>query len=208
MRCLVVGRACGRLPEGRRSLELRENARPQAHGSCRGGPPGSVSNLGICRGTLVACQTHHCQPGSSSHVHRLRRVRLPSRRFGVLDLEALPGSCLRARGDHGSSSSKSAFHAPLSHQADDAEEGVLHHRALRRGQSWRCRQASHSLDGRGHAGDEPRVAEAAHLFDDRQQVLALLRQLVFDARRRLCVAPADDDPFLLERAAAPKASVG
>src|SRR6188472_3139094 len=51
-----------------------------------------------------------------------------------------------------------------------------------------------------HVAAEPVVAEAAHLLDDRLQRLALLRQLVLDARRRLGVAAADDDSFRLEPA--------
>src|SRR5204862_3953578 len=46
--------------------------------------------------------------------------------------------------------------------------------------------------------DEPRVAEAAHLVDDRQKRLALVRQFVLDTRRRLGVAPAHDDALVLE----------
>src|SRR6185312_8779460 len=52
------------------------------------------------------------------------------------------------------------------------------------------------------AVDDPLVAEAAHLIDDRQERLALLGQLVLDARRRLGVAAADDDPRVLERSKA------
>src|SRR6478736_9648296 len=52
------------------------------------------------------------------------------------------------------------------------------------------------------AVDDPLVPEAAHLVDDRQERLALLGQLVLDARGRLGVAAADDDLFLLERAQA------
>jgi hypothetical protein len=47
---------------------------------------------------------------------------------------------------------------------------------------------------------EPFVSEAAHLFDDRKKTSALLVQLVFDARRRLRIAPADDEVLLLEHA--------
>jgi tetratricopeptide (TPR) repeat protein len=47
---------------------------------------------------------------------------------------------------------------------------------------------------------EPLASEAAHLADDREQRLALRRQLVLDARRRLGVAPADEDRLLLEDA--------
>ena len=46
--------------------------------------------------------------------------------------------------------------------------------------------------------DQPVVAEAAHRLDDRQQRVALAGQLVLDARRRLGVALALDDPLLLE----------
>src|SRR3954469_11710917 len=47
---------------------------------------------------------------------------------------------------------------------------------------------------------EPAVAELTHRVDDRQQGLALRRQLVLDARRRLGVAAALDDSFALELA--------
>ena len=46
------------------------------------------------------------------------------------------------------------------------------------------------------------MAEAAHLVDDRQQRRALLGQLVLDPRRRLRVAPPDDDVLRLEPAEA------
>ncbi len=49
---------------------------------------------------------------------------------------------------------------------------------------------------------EPLVAEAAHLVDDRQQRPALPGQLVLDPRRRLRVAPPDDDVLRLEPAEA------
>src|SRR5581483_341160 len=47
---------------------------------------------------------------------------------------------------------------------------------------------------------EPGVAEAPHGVDDREEGLALLGQLVLDARRRLRIAVPLDDPLLLERA--------
>ncbi len=54
------------------------------------------------------------------------------------------------------------------------------------------------LDVRRLVGHEPRVAEAAHRLDDRQQVVALVGQVVLDPRRRLGVAPAHDDSLLLQ----------
>ncbi len=47
-------------------------------------------------------------------------------------------------------------------------------------------------------GHEPVVAEVAHRLDDRQERLALLRQLVLDPRRRLGVALPQDDPLDFE----------
>src|SRR5207253_8388673 len=79
--------------------------------------------------------------------------------------------------------------------------------AARRVRSARHRDGERALQGPGEdlederlAGHEPGVSEAPHLLDDRQQLLALVRQLVLDPRRRLGVAAADDDAFLLERA--------
>src|ERR1035437_10303935 len=43
-----------------------------------------------------------------------------------------------------------------------------------------------------------RVAELAHRVDDREEGLALLRQLVFDAGRRLRIAAPVDDALVLE----------
>src|SRR5919201_2962549 len=48
-------------------------------------------------------------------------------------------------------------------------------------------------------GHEPVAPEAPHGVDDRQERLALLGELVLDARRRLGVAAAHDDPLVLER---------
>ena len=47
-------------------------------------------------------------------------------------------------------------------------------------------------------GDQPLVAEGAHLLDDRQQRDALAGQLVLDAGRRLRVARPQDDAGELE----------
>ena len=44
------------------------------------------------------------------------------------------------------------------------------------------------------------MAELAHGVDDRQERLALVRQLVLDARRRLGIAAAGEDAFRLEHA--------
>ncbi len=66
-----------------------------------------------------------------------------------------------------------------------------------------------ALDRRRLVLDEPRMPVAPHLVDDRQQPLALRGQLVLDARRRLRVAAADEDPLLSRaRAGARKASAG
>src|SRR5205814_559495 len=56
------------------------------------------------------------------------------------------------------------------------------------------------LDRNRLADLEPDVPEAAHLLDDRQERLALLGQLVLDARRRLGVAATGDDVLVLQRA--------
>src|SRR5438105_2699907 len=56
--------------------------------------------------------------------------------------------------------------------------------------------------GRLMRAGEPLVPELAHRVDDREERLALLRQLVLDARRRLGIAVPLDDPFVLERAQA------
>ena len=47
---------------------------------------------------------------------------------------------------------------------------------------------------------EPFVSEGTHLLDDAKEASALLGQLVLDSRRRLRIAPADDDVLLLEHA--------
>ena len=62
--------------------------------------------------------------------------------------------------------------------------------------------ASRPLRGRMRAAAEPRVAEAPHLADDRQQRRALLRQVVLHAGRRLRVAPAHEDLLRLQPAKA------
>ena len=49
-------------------------------------------------------------------------------------------------------------------------------------------------------GHEPFVSEGTHLLDDAKEASALLGQLVFNSRRRLRIAPADDDVLLLEHA--------
>ena len=46
--------------------------------------------------------------------------------------------------------------------------------------------------------DDPRVAELAHLADDRQQRAALVRELVLDTRRRFRIAVAHEDSLCLE----------
>src|SRR6476469_10991194 len=67
-----------------------------------------------------------------------------------------------------------------------------------------------SGDGRGRlrpsrvaaGGTEPLAAVAAHVLDQRQQRLALVRQRVLDARRDLGKGVAGDDALILERAQA------
>ena len=49
---------------------------------------------------------------------------------------------------------------------------------------------------------EPVAPELAHRVDDREERLALLRQLVLDARRRLRIAATLDNPLVFERAQA------
>src|SRR5207248_11719860 len=69
-------------------------------------------------------------------------------------------------------------------------------RRRRRWWSWRSCGSSRS----GLRVRQVRVPELPHLADDREEGLALFRQLVLDARRALRIAAADEKALLLERA--------
>src|SRR5439155_21101693 len=55
-----------------------------------------------------------------------------------------------------------------------------------------------SLADCGRLFNQPGVPEAAHFRDDREQGVALARQLILDPRRGLRVAPPFDDALVLE----------